>query len=180
MSPSNTPPRSSLTLSAEHPWMLYSPVAAPEYFCSYASALKSAHDTISANPLSVGVVSIAYVTTTLDADAQPAALKGVSQRGRLIAQIINERERQIDKGFTAEHDDQHRDGSMAYAAGAYLTAGSAYLLPFDLKEVALDAAEEWWPWEPEQWRPADTAIGNIDKAIALLLAERERMERLYE
>lgn len=180
MSPSHTPPRSSLTLSSAHPWMLYSPAAAPEYFRSYADALKSAHDTIHANPLSVGVISIAYVTTVLDAETTPASLKGLSQRGRIVAQVINERERQIDMGYTAEHDDQYRDGSMAYAAGAYLTAGSAYLLPFDLKEVALDAAEEWWPWEPDRWRPADTAIGNIDKAIALLLAERERMERLYE
>lgn len=180
MSPSNISPRASLALSAEHPWMLHRPAAAPEYYCNYADALKSAHDTLKANPLCVEVVSIAYVTTTLGSNADLPTMKGLTQRGQIVAQLISARERQLAKGYDSEHDDQHRDGSMAYAAGAYLTAGSAYLLPLDLKEVALNAAEEWWPWEPEQWRPADTAIGNIDKAIALLLAERERMERLYE
>ncbi|WIX34115.1 hypothetical protein QO259_05490 [Salinicola sp. JS01] len=90
------------------------------------------------------------------------------ETGEALAALARERRRQVEaEGWTAEHDDQHGDGSMADAAGCY----------------ALHAHEEshrspaWWPWDDAWWKPSACATRDLEKAGALTLAEMERLAR---
>lgn len=90
------------------------------------------------------------------------------ETGEALAALARERRRQVEaEGWTAEHDDQHGDGSMAEAAGCY----------------ALHAHEEshrspaWWPWDDTWWKPSASATRDLEKAGALTLAEMERLAR---
>ncbi len=76
-----------------------------------------------------------------------------------IERIAAERKRQIEKkGWSAEHDAEHRDGSLAKAAACYATGGV------------------WggWPWDMEWWKPGDR-IRDLEKAGALIAAEIDRL-----
>lgn len=95
-----------------------------------------------------------------------------------IIKALEERQRQIhEEGFTAEHDDLWNDGELCDAAASY----------------ALEAAnqnngsfrpETWvpisWPvnWQKTWWKPSDDPQRNIIKAMALLSAEYDRIERV--
>ena len=86
--------------------------------------------------------------------------------------IAEERERQINgEGYTAEHDAQHTDGSMA-------TAGAAYAL--HLRGAGVFSTPLIWPWEREAWKPSDDPIRNLQKAGALIAAEIDRRQKLNE
>ena len=61
--------------------------------------------------------------------------------------------------------------------GAYLTAATAWSVPRELKQIVMSSAEEWWPWPTSEWQPENSALGNLHQALALLLAETERLER---
>jgi hypothetical protein len=84
-----------------------------------------------------------------------------------MALIEQERRRQIDvEGWTAEHDDvEHDGGEMLEAARCYLEA--------DGPSAALS---DRWPWDAEWWKPGDRAR-NLARAGALLMAERDRIQR---
>jgi len=77
----------------------------------------------------------------------------------VLDEIAAERRRQIEKGYTAEHDDQHVDGELADAAAAYATGYAG-----------------WWPWSLDTWKPADSRRQLII-AAAFLMAEIERIDR---
>jgi hypothetical protein len=88
--------------------------------------------------------------------------------------VLRERARQVTgEGWTLEHDDAHCNGELGRAALCYaMHAGSdetsrRYLRP------------SGWPWENSWWKPT-TPRGDLVKAIALLLAELDRLDRAQE
>lgn len=88
----------------------------------------------------------------------------------IIDEIIAERKRQIhDKGYTSESDDAHTNNELIDAAIAYCTSAK--------KETA--AAKECWPLALEHFKPSEERR-DIIKAIALLIAEVERIDRIKD
>lgn len=106
-------------------------------------------------------------------------------------QIQAERNRQmLDEHFDAAHDDEHhqRPGfrgirvPLVDAAICYARAGrAAVITPPETNEgvgasrIGVDT--EWWPWDPEWWKPSDDPIRNLVKAGALIAAEIDRLQR---
>lgn len=96
-----------------------------------------------------------------------AVKKGQGSTGAEM--IADERERQIAKGYTAEHEDAHdADGELIRAASCYLNPplGSGWGGP----------PPSWWPWEPEAYKPRDYG-SNLVRAGALIAAELDRLHR---
>ena len=97
------------------------------------------------------------------------------------ALITRERERQLDEeGWTDEHDDEHANGELAWAAVCY--AAPTRIKASHIPE-SLDGGDPW-PWS-EEWdkRPGAAAsrverIRALEKAGALLAAEIDRLLRL--
>ena len=97
--------------------------------------------------------------------------------------VLAERQRQISvEGWTAEHDDEHGDGSMARAAAAYCLCGEGPPAPGVPSEFHSSR-----PWEfnilraiwPRSWNwpnPKDRR-SNLVRAAALIIAEIERLDR---
>lgn len=107
----------------------------------------------------------------------------------VIGEIAAERRRQIEvEGWGADHDDDHKDGSIAAAAACYALPSQA---------VGNRTAAEWptrgeccvqvpyekipllWPrsWHPKWWKPKERRR-NLVIAATLLVAEIERLDRL--
>jgi hypothetical protein len=80
--------------------------------------------------------------------------------------IAAERQRQIEvEDWSADHDDQHADGSLVHAAVAYACA-----------ENGSSSAGGMWPWDADSWKPKDR-VRNLVRAAALLAAEIDRLQR---
>ena len=101
----------------------------------------------------------------------------------VLEEIAAERRRQIEaEGWTAEHDDQHTDGSLAAAAAAYAWAASLS----DHARAKLADVESVWGWQlwrlwPRSWagawcKPRDRRR-DLVRAAALIVAEIERLDR---
>lgn len=100
-----------------------------------------------------------------------------------VARIAAERQRQVEKeGWTTEHDDEHQDGEMAWAAVCYAAPKPVYRLS-DVLRGYFDP----WPWSVT-WdkRPRATTgslqtpaerIRMLEKAGALIAAEIDRLLR---
>jgi hypothetical protein len=90
-----------------------------------------------------------------------------------IELIAAERKRQIEEeGWTAGHDDQHKDGELAKAAASYAYPHEGYVYN---RRAAL------WPWADEWYRPTpDNRIRELVKSGALVVAEIDRLLRLEE
>lgn len=83
---------------------------------------------------------------------------------------LAERKRHVEvEGWTPEHDDEHTDGGMVKAAACY----ALHTEPVGNVGDYL----RFWPWSGEWWKPSADRRRNLDKAIALLLAEGERLDR---
>lgn len=80
---------------------------------------------------------------------------------KLIAQ---ERQRQIDEGWTPEHDDRHEHGELYIAASCYMCLDD------------FEDAPELWPWHRKWWKPKDR-ISNLVRAGAMIAAEIDRLQR---
>lgn len=94
-----------------------------------------------------------------------------------VTAIIAERNRQIAiEGWTPEHDDRHRRGELAKAAGCY-----AFIAAYDDESRAyyLGQKPSSWPFGPEWWKATERRRDLI-KAGALIVAEIERLDRLHE
>ncbi|MFT2788880.1 hypothetical protein ACMV5I_02275 [Serratia sp. T13T92] len=87
-----------------------------------------------------------------------------------LADVMTERQRQINaEGWTSDHDDEHENNEMAFAAACYaLYAGNPY--------PGQGYTPPEWPWDAEFWRPS-TERRDLVKAGALILAEIERLDR---
>ena len=79
--------------------------------------------------------------------------------------VLAERRRQVgQEGWTPAHDDEHANGELATAAGAYALFNDNAPAPF------------FWPWDASWWKPTGRRR-NLVKAGALILAEIERLDR---
>lgn len=84
--------------------------------------------------------------------------------------VLAERQRQQEvEGWTPEHDDQHKGGALAVAAGCYAMHTDAFPNPGQPPVM--------WPWVSDWWKPTDYRR-DLVKAAALLLAEIERIDRM--
>jgi hypothetical protein len=98
-----------------------------------------------------------------------------------IELIAAERKRQIEKeGWTAEHDEQHREEELALAA-------ACYTLPYELRHDKVGyfswskLLEKLWPWHMDWYKSShDNRIRELVKSGALAAAEIDRLLRLEE
>lgn len=88
--------------------------------------------------------------------------------------IAKERKRQIEKGYTVEHDSQHSIVEILSAAVAYTMASSRVSKDLNTDEV-LASAVECWPWEPEGFKPT-TPVKDLSKAGALIAAAIDMLQ----
>lgn len=92
--------------------------------------------------------------------------------------VLAERRRQIEaEGWTPEHDDAHKNGSLSRAGGFYALNAGAAMWYGTTDTTICDAAPDGWPWAPEWWKPSE-ARRDLVKAAALILAEIERLDRI--
>jgi hypothetical protein len=84
---------------------------------------------------------------------------------------LNERQRQEALGHDADHDDTHQDGEIAAAAACYAAGRVDLMFPYGTSRVKL------WPnWmDSVNGKPRNKQLVT---AIALLMAEYERMQRM--
>jgi len=85
--------------------------------------------------------------------------------------IRKERERQIKKGYTIDHDDNHIDGELVLKYGTRFlidyTIGIEKCIPKGDKKIL-----------PDDYINIDFAIDDLTKLSACIVAEMERLERL--
>jgi hypothetical protein len=93
---------------------------------------------------------------------------------KAIIKAFEERLRQInEEGFTAEHDDAYTQGQLASAAECYArTVFWSHIAPGVTPPIPL-----YWPFDEAWWKPSTDPQRNIIKAMALLAAEYDRIER---
>ncbi len=85
--------------------------------------------------------------------------------------VLAERRRQVEaEGWSSKHDDEHRHGEMAAAAGCYALAATVN------RTLPVLPPKHWWPWSGKWWKPA-APRRMLVKAAALILAEIERLDR---
>lgn len=97
----------------------------------------------------------------------------------VVCAIHAERLRQdAAEGFTVDHDDEHRLGELAAAAGSYLLLyAAAQRVPGDPAiEILRGAAESAWPWNVNL-RRREIDRQTLVIAAALDVAEVERVDR---
>lgn len=93
---------------------------------------------------------------------------------KAFVMAMAERLRQVNgEGFDAAHDDAYAPGTLAaagecYARAAYWTLTTDNQLP---------PPPMIWPWHAAWWKPSADPKRNIEKAMALLAAEYDRLER---
>ncbi len=106
-----------------------------------------------------------------------AARQGVGASA-VIDEIAAERRRQIEvEGWTAEHDDQHDDGSLSRVAACY-ASHVADLPEWLFPRWAPNGRPLAWPvsWSREWWKPKGWRR-DLVRAAALIVAEIERRDR---
>jgi len=96
--------------------------------------------------------------------------------------VVRERVRQVQKeGASLEHDDTHDHGELGAAAICYLE--EAYAQVYDQRRGVQRSSTitgllpELWPWHEGDWKPANGSARNLEKGLALGLAELERIYR---
>lgn len=161
--------------SAEFPWLLLCPGKPAQYFQSCTMAEQAARAYSAECMTSLDSMVIAYALGTMA--GRCGELRMLSHRSQALVDMLAKREGQVHKGRDPAQDATLENGSTAHAAGAYLTAATAWSVPRALRQVVMSSAEEWWPWPPADWKPEGSALGNLCQALALLLAETERLER---
>ena len=108
-------------------------------------------------------------------------------------QIAEERQRQIDKeGWTAEHDDNHEGGELAYAAICYASPVPIFIKEAHGRNIGF---VDPWPWfdtvevtrygdglttQVPAWdkRKKHSKLRKLVIAGALIAAEIDRLQRL--
>jgi hypothetical protein len=125
---------------------------------------------------------------TYEPAAKPAPGSNTPAGDSVFAEIAAERRRQVEvEGWSPEHDDKHRDGSLAQAAGCYVFHAAAYQrVRYNIDLAAYRASPPRdrflsgfnlsWPWDRAWWKPKDPRRDLI-RAGALIVAEVERLDR---
>lgn len=88
--------------------------------------------------------------------------------------IAAERQRQVEQeGWTPEHDDEHKDGALAQAAGCYALGYALHAQGHGKPDVPAP-----WPWDRDWWKPTPAdPVRQLVKAGALIAAEIDRLQR---
>lgn len=94
---------------------------------------------------------------------------------KAIQDVINERQRQCDKGRDAMHDDGYIRGVLALGGAAYAISGAGYNTIGTYRQ----RAKNLWPFPLETFKPDGNANPRRDlvKAAAMIIAEIERLDR---
>ena len=89
-----------------------------------------------------------------------------------IELISEERQRQISQeGWTAEHNDEHCNEQLAYAAACYTVPATT--------RRKMSLVTLLWPWEMSWWKPSpENRVRELVKAGALIAAEIDRLQRM--
>ncbi len=95
----------------------------------------------------------------------------------VLKDVRRVREYQVKKGYDADHDDQYTRAELTDAAMAFVIAGDLITLENEAKEHQY-APQLLWPWKDTTFKPAEAARDNYIAAIALLVAEVERIDRI--
>lgn len=103
----------------------------------------------------------------------------------LLAEVLDERAKQISKGYTPEHDDAHQHGELVMGAAAVALAAAerqADELHQFLPKGFPGSGDVPWPWGGEyvdlvSHRPVRR---GLIVAITMLLDEVERLDRLRD
>lgn len=108
-------------------------------------------------------------------------LRMLAAPSKAAEDVMGERHRQIHaEGWTAKHDDQHSDGSMALAAACYALNAAVWAdRPKAIPQsdyVRLANPGYRWPWAEKWWKPKSQRQ-DLVRAAALLLAEIDRLDR---
>jgi hypothetical protein len=98
----------------------------------------------------------------------PGSLDDGSQINAVLEEIRMERLRQLNKGYDYDHDDRLIRGELVLAACAYAMDGGTGQKPKN--------ADSIWPVGCGGFNPEDNRT-NIKKAVAMLTAEIERIDR---
>ncbi|HGP4137748.1 TPA: ead/Ea22-like family protein [Enterobacter roggenkampii] len=96
-----------------------------------------------------------------------------------LLDVIAERQWQSSvEGWTPKHDDKHDNNELAFAASCYAFHSAAASWDFEDDGTPYDIhpAPKNWPWSPEWWKPTNPRR-DLVKAVALILAEIERIDR---
>jgi hypothetical protein len=90
-----------------------------------------------------------------------------------LEMIIEERKRQVEEeGWRTEHDAEHDDGSIAWAAVCYAAPGPVYREKHVLRGIFF---RDPWPWD-QRWDKRRTVHG--DGALTTDQAKRTRIREL--
>ena len=93
----------------------------------------------------------------------------------VMDEIAAERAKQIARGYDASHDDEHKDESIVQAA-------VCYAIPHSLRGTMFPSTTFWqrvWPWALWHWDPKKPRREELITAAALIVAEVERLDRLW-
>lgn len=105
-----------------------------------------------------------------------------------IELISEERQRQIEsEGWTAEHDAEHTDQSIAISAALYAMP-EHYRNKTEHDIDGYDLVDRFWAWEYRWWKPSligpsvednlNGRIKELQKAGALIAAEIDRLQNI--
>ncbi|TCO64917.1 hypothetical protein [Actinocrispum wychmicini] len=107
-----------------------------------------------------------------------AAPSGVSPEGPVDGAVLiaTERRRQIDQGYTPEHDEvEHGSGELAAAAVSYAMPQPDAPMRMVFAPDDQVCVPYWWPWAADQWKPTNDRVGDLVRAGALIAAEIDRL-----
>ncbi|MFC3859431.1 hypothetical protein ACFOPQ_01400 [Deinococcus antarcticus] len=100
----------------------------------------------------------------------------------ILREVLSERTRQVSHGFDSKHDDLHTSGELALAAAGYAINTSLDSVLYDVTVQVPTSSFTMpvnWPFPPEWFKPTNRRRDLI-KAMALIVAEVERLDRLEE
>lgn len=88
-----------------------------------------------------------------------------------IAAMLEERIRQrTEKGYTAEHDRDHKPEELVAAGLCYIEEAL-----FNMTFVDGDVPPFNWPWAADHWKPEASDLENLAKGGALVAAGYDRI-----
>ena len=90
--------------------------------------------------------------------------------------IAEERQRQIEvEGWTKEHDAEHTNDSLAFAAVCYAIPSESR--HYSYCPLRKERVPDFWPWDKKWWKPCpENRIRELVKAGALIAAEIDRLQ----
>ena len=95
----------------------------------------------------------------------------------VLAEVAEERRRQIEKGYDADHDDQRTGDELALAGACYASREPLFQVSF-VREMGSHPFKLAWPFtEQEDNRETYSYRRRLVIAAAFLVAEAERVDR---